>query len=202
MNHRKFILTLALLLTTSSTTKCLAQNPTASRPLQLSVFGAATGVYTGLEGGKNFLFTAGADLGLLPLHGIRPTIEIRGSYPVDGGNISSERNALGGLKLEFLIHHRIRPYGDFLFGRGQMNYSPNNGINGYFYNSYVYTLTTTWVDSPGFGFDYQFTRHLALKLDGQYQRWASIPTSSGVIYSKVGSAGLIYFFTFDRHNSR
>jgi hypothetical protein len=196
------IFVFALLLLASSTTRCHAQNATASRPLQLSVFGAATGVYTGLSGGKNALFTAGADLELLPHYSIRPTLEIRGSYPVDGGNISSERSVLGGLKLEFLINHRLRPYGDFLFGRGQMNYHPSSSLNGFFYNNYVYTLTTTYVASPGFGFDYQFSRHLALKLDGQYQRWASTPTSSGVVYSKVGSAGLIYFFTFDRHHSR
>jgi len=201
MNHPKITLTLALL-ATLRTSPSTAQNAAASRPLQLSAFGAATGVYTGFEGGKNFLITAGGDLELIPLHGVRPAIEVRGSYPVDGGNISSERSVLGGLKLEFLIHHRLRPYGDFLFGRGQMNYSSNSGLNGFIYNGYGYNLTTTYVDSPGFGIDYQFSPHLALKLDGQYQRWASVPTSSGVIYSKVGSAGLIYYFTFDRRRSR
>jgi hypothetical protein len=206
MNHRKIILALALLLA-AATNRCLAQSPTASRALQLSAFGAATGVYTGLEGGKNFLLTAGGDLELLPLHGVRPAIEVRGSYPVDGGNIASQRSLLAGLKLEFLSDHRLRPYGDFLLGRGQMNYTANGGVNGFLYtdaagDQLVYTLTTTAVYSPGFGVDYQFTRHIALKLDGQYQRWGLTPTPSGIIYSKVGSVGLIYYFTFDRHHSR
>jgi hypothetical protein len=203
MNSRKIILALLFLTAISSSIQALAQSePTAIRPLQISVFGAAAGVYTGLEGGKNFLITLGGDLALPPTHGMRPTVEVRGSYPINGGNISSERSVLGGLKLEFLPTHRLRPYGDFLFGRGQMNYTANYGLNGFPFGYYVYTLTTTNVESPGFGFDYQFSPHLALKLDGQYQRWASVPTDSGLIYSKVGSVGLIYYFTFDGPHPR
>ncbi|HEV2646537.1 MAG TPA: hypothetical protein VGU46_09255 [Acidobacteriaceae bacterium] len=180
-----------------------AQNqPTASRAYQLSAFGAASGVYTGLEGGKNALLTAGGDLELLPFHGVRPAIEVRGSYPVDGGNIASQRSLLGGLKLGFLAGHALRPYGDFLIGRGQMNYPAHDGVNGFLYNDLVYTLTTTTVYSPGFGVDYQFSPHVALKVDGQYQRWSLTPTPSGVIYSKVGSVGLVYYFSFDRRRGR
>jgi hypothetical protein len=214
MTHRSIILTLALLAAAAPVSQAQSSQATASRALQLSAFGAATGVYTGLEGGKNALITVGGDLELLPLHGVRPAIEVRGSYPVDGGNIASQRSVLAGLKLEFFTGHRLRPYGDFLIGRGQMNYSANNGVNGFLYtdaagNQLDYTLTTTVVYSPGFGVDYQFTRHLALKLDGQYQRWGGqyqgrglTPTPSGLIYSKVGSVGLIYYFTFDRRHGR
>jgi hypothetical protein len=158
MTHRSIILTLTLLAAAAPVSRAQSSQATASRALQLSAFGAATGVYTGLEGGKNALITAGVDLELLPLHGVRPAIEVRGSYPVDGGNISSERSLLAGPKLEFLTGHRLRPYGDFLFGRGQMNYTANSGVNGFIFGDLVYTLTTTAVYSPGFGVDYHSAR--------------------------------------------
>ena len=206
MKHEKLVLTLALLLPTLFAPRSApaqeATNPTAIRRLQLSAFGAASGVYTGLAGGKNFAVAAGADLGLPPWRGIRPTLEVRGTYPLDRGTIDSQKSILGGLNVEFLLHHRFRPYGDFLFGRGEINYRTNGSINGYIYGNQIYTLTTTYIDSPGAGFDYQLTDHLAIKVDGQFQRWASAPTPSGIIYSKVGSVGLVYFFNFDRRQGR
>jgi hypothetical protein len=199
MKQVKIVLTLALLLANLSwarIAKAQDSHPTATRELQLSAFGAASGVYTGLSGGKNFAITAGGDLGLRPWRGVRPTIEVRGTYPTDHGLVDSQKDILAGLKVEFLLSHRLRPYGDFLFGRGQIDY----GNYGYVYQNNVYSLTTTYIDSPGAGFDYQFSEHLAIKVDGQFQRWAAAPTPSGIIYSKVGSAGLVYYFTFDRRN--
>jgi hypothetical protein len=196
MKQDKLVLALALLLETiASTSLARAQtNPTAVQPLQLSAFGGASGVFTGLESGKNLSFTAGVDLGLPPHAGIRPTIEVRGLYPVDNGVIDSQKDVLGGLKVAFLIHHRLQPYGNFLFGRGEMHY----GAYGYLYNNYVYVLTTTYVYSPGAGIDYRFSDHFALKVDGQWQRWAGpAPTSTGTIYAKVGTIGLVYYFNFN-----
>ena len=192
------ILTLALLLAICCAPAASAQYtmPTASRALQLSAFGGVSGVFTGLQGGKNFSITAGGDLGLPPWRGLRPTIEIRGIYPTDHGLVDSQKSILFGGKVDFLLNHRIHPYGDFLFGRGQINY----GQFGYVYGDYIYSLTTTYVDSPGAGFDYRLTERLAVKVDGQFQRWAAAPTPSGVIYSKVGTAGLVYYFNFDRRN--
>ena len=191
------ILTLGLLLATISWAHAASAQytmPTASRTLQLSAFGAATGVFTGLDGGKNFGITAGGDLALPPWRGVRPTIEVRGEFPTDHGLVDSQKSVLAGLKVDFLLNHRLRPYGDFLFGRGQMNYGPF----GYVYGNNIYALTTTYIDSPGGGIDFQMTGHYAIRVDGQYQRWASAPTPSGVIWSTVGSAGLVYNFTFDR----
>jgi hypothetical protein len=198
------ILTLALLaasLCGVGAASAQSDHPTATRTLQLSAFGAASGVYTGLAGGKNFSITAGGDLGLPPWHGVRPTLEIRGTYPLDRGTIDAQKSILAGLGVEFLLNHRFRPYGDFLFGRGQMNYQTSQGADGYKFNGYYYSLTTTYIDSPGAGFNYQFSNHLAIKIDGQFQRWASLaPTPSGTLYSKVGTAGLVYYFTFEgRH---
>ena len=196
MKQDKFVLTLAVLLATISWT-CVAaaqdSHPTAVRELQLSAFGAASGVYTGLAGGKNFSIIAGGDLGLPPWRGVRPTVEVRGTYPTDHGLVDSQKSVLGGLKVEFLLGHRLRPYGDLLYGRGQMNYG-----FGYIYGNYVYSLTTTYILSPGGGFDFDLNDRLAIRLDGQYQRWGSAPTPSGTVYSTVGSAGLVYRFNFDR----
>jgi hypothetical protein len=199
MKQVKIFLTLALLLAIISGARAVqAQGsmPTATRQLQLSAFGAVSGVYTGLGGGKNFSITAGGDLGLPPWHGIRPTIEVRGTYPTDHGLVDSQKSILGGLKVDFLLSHRLRPYGDILFGRGQMNY----GAFGYPYNGNNYSLTTTYVDAAGGGFDYMLSDHFAIKVDGQFERWGSAPTPTGTIYSKLGSAGIVYYFTFDRRN--
>ncbi|HEY4379077.1 MAG TPA: hypothetical protein VGN01_01960 [Acidobacteriaceae bacterium] len=196
MKQQKSVLMLALLAATiASVSAARAQDthPTASRALQLSAFGGVAGVYTGLAGGKNFSVVAGADLGLPPWRGVRPTLEVRGLYPTDHGLVDSQKSILAGAKFEFLLSHRLRPYGDFLFGRGESNYG-----FGYLFNNNVYALTTNNVYSPGGGFDYDLTEHFAVRVDGQFQKWGSAPTPSGTIWSKVGMAGLVYRFNFDR----
>jgi hypothetical protein len=200
MKHHKFVLTLAFMLAAMSwagAATAQEASPTATRELQLSAFGAASGVFTGLSGGKNVSITAGGDLALPPWRGMRPAIEVRGTYPIDSGIIDSQRDILAGVRVDFLLNHRLRPYGDFLFGRGQINYG-----SGYLFNNSIYALTTTPVYSPGAGFNYDLTEHWGIKVDGQFQRWASAPTPSGIIYSKVGTAGIVYTFTFDRRHRR
>jgi len=196
MKQVKVVFTLALLLAAMcwvSAAGAQQASPTATQRLQLSAFGGTSGVFTGLSGGKNFSITAGADLALPPYRRLRPTLEIRGIYPTDRGLIDSQKSILAGLRVDYVLGHRLHPYGDFLFGRGQMDYR-----NGYIFNSYVYNLTTTYLYSPGAGFDYDFSDHLAVKVDAQYQRWASAPTPSGTIYSTVATAGLVYRFDFNR----
>ncbi|MDP9039222.1 MAG: outer membrane beta-barrel protein [Acidobacteriota bacterium] len=171
-----------------------SQHPTAVQLLELSAFGGVSGVFTGLSGGKNLGVTAGLDLALPPMLHVRPVLEARGTYPVDKGVIDSQRSVLGGVRVNFMLGHRIRPYADFLFGRGQMNYG-----KGYFYRNSEYELTTTWVYSPGAGFDYELTPHFSAKVDAQYQRWGSAPVDGGTIYSKQGTIGLVYTFDFNRH---
>lgn len=166
--------------------------PTATRPLQLSAFGGLAGVDTGLSGGKNLSFVAGADLGFPPIHRVRPVFEIRGIHFMDGGSIDSQKSAYFGGRADFLLNHRLRPYGDFLFGRGQMNYESG----GYVFGNSVYIETTTNVYSPGAGFDYDLDRHFSLKVDAQFQHWGYAPTSSGGIWSKVGTVGVVYRFNF------
>ncbi|HWB33266.1 MAG TPA: hypothetical protein VG714_08850 [Acidobacteriaceae bacterium] len=196
MNYRK--LSAALLFAASlPATTALSQQalPTATRTLQLSAFGAVAGVYTGLSGGKNFAVVAGVDLGLPPWRMMRPVIEVRGLYPTDHGVIDSQKSILAGLRTDFLLNHRLRPYGDFLLGRGQMNYD-----GGYLFGNAIYLQTTTPVYSPGGGFDYDLSQHLSVKVDAQVQHWGFAPTPSGHIWSKVGTVGLVYRFTFGPRN--
>jgi hypothetical protein len=201
MRHLKVARTLALagvaVLFWAGRASAQVALPTASRTLQLSAFGGVSGVFTGLSGGKNLSITAGADLGFLPFHGVRPSAEIRGTYPMDRGHIDSQKSALGGLKLDFLLNRRLHPYGDILFGRGEMEYR-----SGYVFNNSVYLLTTTNVISPGAGFDYDVSDNLSVKVDGQFQHWGYAPTTSGAIYSKVGTAAIVYRFNFAPRHSR
>ena len=168
-----------------------AQNPTALQTLQLSTFAGVSPVFTGLGGGRNLSFTAGVDLAVHPYRGLRPTLEVRGTYPMDSGNVDSQKDILGGLRVDYPIGHRFHPYGDFLFGRGEMKYGA-----GYFFNNFEYVLTTTYVDSPGAGVDFDLTPHFGVKLDAQFQRWSAVPTPSGTIWNKAATAALIYRFQF------
>jgi opacity protein-like surface antigen len=183
----------------------LAQSaPTAAQTLQLSAFGGLSGVYTGLgaaagdPGGKNLSFTAGVDLALPPHHGIRPIVEVRGTLPIDKGGVIGEKEVLAGGRFDFWLGHRLHPYADFLFGRGQSDFP-----SGYRFSNgpvkYLYSLTTTNVLSPGGGVDLDLTNHLAVKADFQFQHWGSEPTASGAIYSKPITAGVVYIFDFNHH---
>ncbi len=190
MNLRKLSLAVAFAAILPASAAHAQAAPTASRTLELSAFGAVSGVYTGLSSGRNLSIVAGADVGLSPWHGLRPQLEVRGLYPLDKGNVDSQKSILAGLRADFLLNHRLRPYGDFLFGRGDMRF----GANGYVFVNAIYVETTTNVYSPGGGFDYDLTRHLSVKLDAQFQRWGEAPTPTGNIWSTLGTAGIVYRF--------
>jgi len=166
--------------------------PTATRGMQLSAFGGVSGVYTGLANGRNASIVVGGDLAFSVWHSARPSVEARGLFPIDSGSVSDQRSILFGPRVAFLPKRRYHPYGDFLFGRGQMNYLHG----GYIFGPFLYVQTTTNVFSPGFGLDYDLTPQISVKVDGQYQRWGFAPTPSGNIWSKVGTVGVVYRFNF------
>ena len=170
---------------------------TASRAVDPSVFAGISGAYTGLSGGRDLGVTAGVDVGFRQFFGLSPAIEVRGTYPMDNGTIVGEESFEGGLRIQKRIG-RLRPYVDFLAGRGELNYQ--NG--GYIVaaQDFRYLQSTSNVFSPGLGFETDLTEHFALLLDGQYQHWA-IPftptgssTASSSIDSKVGTIGVVYRF--------
>jgi hypothetical protein len=173
--------------------------PTATQQLQLSAFAGGTGTFTNFDGGKNLDITAGADLTYFGLRFVQPSLEVRGSYPVDKGTISSQKSFVGGLKVEHAFG-RLHPYLDFLIGRGEIDY----GQGGFPVGNILYLSSTSTVYSPGGGLDYNFVSHIDLKADLQYQHWDTPIVSSGVIHPVAVTLGAVYRFDFNprHHRSR
>jgi opacity protein-like surface antigen len=174
--------------------------PTATQTAHLSAFAGGTGVYTNIEGGRNLSITAGADLSISSFRGYHPSIEIRGTYPVHNGAVDAQKSALAGIRIDRQFGN-FRPYVDFLIGRGEIDYQNGGFISG----PITYISSTTNVFSPGGGVDYDFTDHLSLKVDLQYQFW-KVPgepapiVPSGNIHPTVGTLGVVYRFG-DSHPS-
>jgi opacity protein-like surface antigen len=164
---------------------------TASRPFALSAFGGINGTYTGLDGGKNLGITAGGDIGFKPFHGFYPSAEIRGTYPIDGGQVDSQENFLFGPKVE-RFYGNFRPYVDFFYGRGKIDY-----LHGGYPNpsgTLLYLESVSNVFAAGGGVDITITDHFALKIDGQFQRYGTPVTTSGSLYAKPITIGVVYRF--------
>lgn len=176
-----------------------AQNsqPTALKLLEISSFGGLNGTYTGLAGGRNLGLTAGVDVGMRSFYGFKPFLEGRGTYPVDGGHIAREKNALGGVRVERFILPGLRVYGDFLLGRGQIDYEnggyPEPG------GRFLILSSTSNVYSPGGGAEYRLTSQLSGLLDVQFQRYETPATTSGTLWSTPIMFGVRYRFNFNRH---
>lgn len=175
---------------------------TASRGFVPSAFAGITGTYTGLNGGRNLGITAGLDLGFRPFFGLLPSVEVRGTYPINNGSIVGQEHVEGGIRVQKRIR-ALRPYADFLFGRGEMNYQ--NGGYAVPSQAFRYLQTTTNVISPGLGLEADLTPHVAVLLDGQFQIW-SVPfdpsgksANSSHIYSFPGTIGVVYRFNWLQH---
>ncbi|HTC74390.1 MAG TPA: outer membrane beta-barrel protein [Edaphobacter sp.] len=200
MTYTKLSVKLALFTAVSALTHTASAQaaPAATQRLQLSAFVAATGTFTGLEGGKNLGITAGADLTYLGFRQFLPSFEVRGTYPIDQGHISSQKNFLLGPKVEYPLG-KFHPYADFLIGRGQIDYhSP-----GFVFGDTLYISSNTLVYSPGVGLDYNVTHNIAIKADAQFQHWDTPVTTSGTIHPTALSVGVVYNFDFNsrhRHN--
>lgn len=173
--------------------------PTATQKFQLSAFGGVSGVDTGLNSSHNISILLGANLGFHSFYRWHPSVELRGMIPIDKGGVVGEKNILGGLKLEKPLG-RFKPYGDILYGRGELSFvklypDPN------FY--YYYEETTSNVISPGGGVDIDLNNHFALKIDAQFQRYSVPVTTSGHLFAIPATIGLIYRFNFnDRHHTK
>ena len=176
-------------------------DPTATQPLQISAFGALTGTYTGLSGGRNLGITAGLDVGWRAFFRLYPSLELRGTYPIDGGQVDAQENVLYGVKLA-KVYNRVHPYGDFLIGRDKITYQ--NGGYPDSTGTLLYIDSVSNVFSVGGGVDLDLTDQVAVKIDGQFQRYGVPVNTTGHIYSKPLSVGLVYRFDFNhrlRYNS-
>ncbi|MBW4040265.1 MAG: porin family protein, partial [Acidobacteria bacterium] len=182
----------------SSITASAQAVPTAAQTLHVSAFGGLTGTYTGIAGGRNLGITAGVDLGIRPVFAFYPSLELRGTYPIATGSIDSQRNILGGINLA-RSYGRLHPYGDLLFGRGQINYGAGRVTpdrTAYYIQSFSNVL------SPGLGLDLDLSDHLAVKFDAQLQRYSSPVTTSGHLYAKPLTLGVTYRFGFNHRPRR
>ena len=167
--------------------------PTATQGLELTAFGAGTGTWTRLEGGRNIGVTAGADLAFKSYYRLRPAIEVRGTYPFHAGTIDAQKDFLGGLRVEYPVG-RLHPYVDFLVGRGQIDYQRG----GFLVGNLLFIRSNTTVYSPGVGVDLDLSDHWSGKADFQYQSW-DIPFPPGTLHPGVLSLGAVYHFDFNHH---
>jgi hypothetical protein len=166
--------------------------PVAVQRLAVSGFGGVSGVYTGLGCGHNIGVTAGVDVGLPPVFSLYPSIEVRGTYPLDKGAVDSLKNILGGIKLAKYFG-RLHPFGDLLYGRGEISYgsgyvTPSGNLR--------YVQSVSNVVAVGGGLDLAVAEHFALKFDGQLERYGSPVTVSGYLYAKTFTAALVYRLSF------
>jgi hypothetical protein len=171
--------------------------PSDARQIQLYAFGGITGTYTGLEDSRNLGITAGVDLGLHAYRGFLPTLEARGTYPVDNGSLVGERNFLGGVKVE-RRYGAIHPYFDILFGLGQLQYAGHGLLNST--ATILYQRTNSNVFSPGAGIDFDVTPTIAVKADFQLQHYDTPVVTEGDIYSKAITIGVLYRFGYNQRH--
>lgn len=190
----KFFSRLFLLLLVTPSSLLLAQAvPTATQGLELTAFGAGTGTWTGLAGGRNLGLTLGADLALKSYYHLRPAVEIRGTYPFHSGTIDAQKDLLGGIRLEYPLGP-LHPYADFLVGRGQIDYQRS----GFPVGNLLFIRSITTVFSPGVGADLDLSEHWSGKVDLQYQSW-DVPFPPGTLHPRVLSVGAVYRFDFNHH---
>lgn len=203
MKHWISSLTLVCAVFVFASSVSLAQSaPTASRMFEPSAFVGLTGTYTGLESSRNLGVTAGVDIGFHPLFGLLPSIEARGTFPLASGTIVGERDALFGLRVQ-KRYNRVRPYADILFGRGELKYQSGGFIVPA--QNFLYIESTSNVISPGVGVELDLTPHFAAVIDGQLEHWnipfstGTNPASPGSLYSKAGTIGVVYRFSWLLH---
>jgi hypothetical protein len=123
--------------------------------------------------------------------------EVRGTEPLHDGSIDSQKDVLGGVKIDHTYLQRFHPYADILFGRGLIDYQGAGYLDPS--RTLVYTSSPSNVISPGAGVDVDFSDQFALKLDAQFQHWDTPVTTSGSLYAKALTAGIVYRFNFNHH---
>ena len=197
MRLRDFVLDLAAAIALfAGCAHAQTAQPAANKLFEISSFGGLNGTYTGLSGGRNLGITAGVDVGIRSFHGFRPFLEGRGTYAIDGGQIDRQKNALGGVRVERQVLPSLRVYGDFLLGRGQIDYE--NGGYPSPDRQYLILSSTSDVYSPGGGAEYRLTEHVSALVDAQFQRYDTPATVSGSLWSKAVTVGARYRFNFNR----
>jgi hypothetical protein len=169
--------------------------PTATQDLKLSAFVLATHTITNLHGDQNSDIVSGVDLTIPAFHSVDAGAELRGSYPIHGGSLSSQESFVLGPKIDYSIKS-VRLYVDLLAGRGRINYLDG----GYVFGALKYIRSDSPVFSTGVGCDLRFTHRSAIKVDFQFQAWDTPAVASGRITPGSVSIGGVYNFDFNRNH--
>ena len=136
--------------------------PTATKTAEISAFGGYTVTSPDYGPLTKTGFMFGSDFTLFPHWHVDPSIEARFSFA--HAPAISERAFLIGPRVQTeVLHNRLHPYADFLFGVGTISYHPivNPGDSS----------DSGRAISYGGGADYDLTRHISLKGDVQVQSW-------------------------------
>jgi len=87
--------------------------PTATQGSNLSVFAGATGVFTGVSGGRNIALPRAATIRSVASSGFRTGGRGAGHVPVTMVTIDDQKSILAGVRVERPMG-RFHPYGGFL----------------------------------------------------------------------------------------
>ena len=170
--------------------------PTVSQRDQVSLFGAATLLNTGLQSQQNIAVTGGIDIGLPSTHSLEPSLEYRATYPLATGSVDSQKSNLFGLRISF--PYRLHPYADILIGRGEITYyGRGQQVPG---KLIYYTQSSSNIYAPGGGIDLDVADHVALMADFQAERYSTPVAASGHIYAMAATLGIAYRFHFKHIN--
>jgi hypothetical protein len=164
--------------------------PTASKTMDISAFAGFD--YSNPEYGpdKNTGFTFGANVTRYYNLPVELSIEVRAN--LTNGTDVSERTYLIGLRAQGNVLHSLHPYGDILFGIGDIHFNLSDG------STYIGDNSTVF--NYGGGVNIDAYRQFQLKLDIQRQSW-SLGHGSGNTFSPyIAMVGVTYRFHFRDYN--
>jgi hypothetical protein len=134
---------------------------TASKSAEFSVFGGYMAAST--DYGPHTLngYGAGIDFTVFPRFILKPSLELRGDIANNG--YVTEKTVVVGPRAQLDIRQRFHPYGELLFGAGEILYHPVPYPD--------YTGDRSRVYAYGGGLDIDVTRHFGAKFDFQERNW-------------------------------
>lgn len=164
LRNTRILLALVLTAATLPSRAHAQATSTASKSMDISLFGGYTNQNSDYGKYRDDGFVFGANITRYSHFIVKPSIETRFSFA--NGPTVNEHAYLAGVRGQYELG-RVHPYMDFLAGAGHVSY--NNftpGVNDRSYHRY-------WglVLSPGGGVDIDVFRNVQLKADFQGQFW-------------------------------
>jgi hypothetical protein len=171
--------------------------PTASRPLDLSTFVGLSNTRIGIDGGRNLGVAAGLSLSFPRYIGLIPSLELRGTTPLSGSTVLSEKNYSVGLQVAKPLGRSFMPFANFLVGRNQFIYL-GDGLRVPLTNV-VYTKSASNLFSPGFGILVDVGHRFSVRIETQIQYLRTPVKTSGYLLSAPITIGFAYHFPSTLH---